>query len=37
MDFDDEIWKDIKSAPNYGMECDQKLWIKLLDRIEEVK
>lgn len=32
----DAIRKDIKSAPNYGMECDKKLWIKLLDRIEEV-
>ena len=30
------IRKDIKSAKSYGMECDKKLWIKLLDRIEEV-
>lgn len=32
----DVIRKDIRSAKNYGMECDKKLWIKLLDRIEEV-
>lgn len=32
----DVIREDIKSAKNYGMECDKKLWIKLLDRIEEV-
>ena len=30
------IRKDIKSCKNYGMECDKKLWIKLLNRIEEV-
>ncbi len=32
----DVIREDIKNARNYGMECDKKLWIKLLDRIEEV-
>ena len=30
------IRKDIKSAKSYGMECDKELWLKLLDRIEEV-
>lgn len=30
------IAKDIKSARSYGMECDKKLWIKLLNRIDEV-
>lgn len=30
------IRKDINSAKSYGMECDQKLWFKLLDKIEEV-
>ena len=30
------IAEDIKSKKNYGMEYDRKLWIKLLDRIEEV-
>ena len=30
------IAEDIKRKKNYGMECDRKLWIKLLDRIEEV-
>lgn len=30
------ISKDITSAKSYGMECDKKLWLKLLDRIEEV-
>lgn len=32
----DVIAEDIRSAGNYGMECDKKQWIKLLDRIEEV-
>lgn len=32
----DIIAEDIKSARNYGMKCDKELWIKLLDRIEEV-
>lgn len=32
----DVIRKDIKEAKNYGMDCDKKLWLKLLDRIEEV-
>lgn len=32
----DVIREDIKSATNYGMECDKKLWLKLLDRIEEI-
>lgn len=32
----DIIAEDIRSARSYGMECDKKLWIKLLDRIEEV-
>lgn len=30
------IKKDIKEARDYGMECDKKQWIKLLNRIEEV-
>lgn len=30
------IRKDIKSTKNYGMDCDEKQWFKLLDRIEEV-
>ena len=30
------IRKDIKEAKDYGMECDQKQWLKLLKRIEEV-
>ena len=30
------IRKDIKEAKDYGMECDQKQWLKLLNRIEEV-
>ena len=30
------IAEDIRSARSYGMECDKKLWIKLLDKIEEV-
>ena len=32
----DVIAEDIRSARSYGMECDKKLWLKLLDRIEEV-
>lgn len=32
----DIIRKDINSTKNLGMECDKKLWIKLLNRIEEV-
>lgn len=32
----DVIREDINSAKNLGMECDKKLWLKLLDRIEEV-
>ena len=32
----DVIRKDIKEAKDYGMEYDKKLWIKLLNRIEEV-
>lgn len=32
----DVIRKDIKNAEDYGMECDRKQWIKLLNRIEEV-
>ena len=32
----DVIKEDINSAKNLGMECDKKLWLKLLDRIEEV-
>ena len=32
----DVIRKDIKEAKDYGMECDQKQWLKLLKRIEEV-
>ena len=32
----DVIRKDIKEARNYGMDCDKKQWLKLLDRIEEV-
>lgn len=30
------IREDIANAENYGMECDKKDWIKLLNRIEEV-
>ena len=30
------IRNDIKSAKDYGMECDKKQWLKLLNRIEEV-
>ena len=30
------IRKDIEESKNYGMECDKKQWIKLLNRIEEV-
>ena len=30
------IREDIKNAKDYGMECNKKLWIKLLNRIEEV-
>lgn len=32
----DVIREDINSAKNLGMDCDKKLWLKLLDRIEEV-
>lgn len=32
----DVIRKDIKEARNYGMDCNQTHWIKLLNRIEEV-
>lgn len=32
----DVIRKDIKEARDYGMDCDKKQWLKLLDRIEEV-
>lgn len=32
----DVIRRDIKEAKDYGMEYDKKLWIKLLNRIEEV-
>ena len=32
----DVIREDINSAKNLGMECDKKLWLKLLYRIEEV-
>ena len=32
----DVIREDINSTKNLGMECDKKLWLKLLDRIEEV-
>ena len=32
----DIIAEDIRSARSYGMKCDKELWIKLLDRIEEV-
>ena len=30
------IRRDIKNAEDYGMECDKKQWLKLLNRIEEV-
>ena len=30
------IRQDIKSTKNYGMDCDKKQWLKLLERIEEV-
>ena len=32
----DVIREDINSTKNLGMDCDKKLWLKLLDRIEEV-
>ena len=32
----DVIAEDIRSVKNLGMDCDKKLWLKLLDRIEEV-
>lgn len=32
----DIIAEDIRSARTLGMECDKVLWLKLLDRIEEV-
>lgn len=32
----DIIAEDIRSAKSLGMECDKVLWIKLLDKIEEV-
>lgn len=28
--------EDIRNTKNLGMECDKKMWIKLLDKIEEV-
>ena len=31
-----QIRDDIKEAKDYGMECDKKSWLKLLNRIEEV-
>lgn len=30
------IAEDIRSAKDLGMDCDEKEWLKLLDRIEEV-
>ena len=30
------IRDDIKKAKDYGMECDKKCWLKLLNRIKEV-
>ncbi len=30
------IRDEIKEAKDYGMECDKKQWLKLLNRIEEV-
>lgn len=30
------IAKDIRVSEEFGMACDKKLWIKLLNRIEEV-
>lgn len=32
----DVIAEDIRSARNLDMECDEQLWMKLLDKIEEV-
>ena len=32
----DVIREDINSTKKLGMDCDKKLWLKLLDRIEEV-
>ena len=32
----DIIREDISTAKNLGMDCDKELWLKLLDRIEEV-
>lgn len=32
----DVIAEDIRSAKNFGMECDKKDWLKLLDKIEGV-
>lgn len=31
-----QIRDDIKEAKDYGMECDKKLWLKLLNTIEVV-
>lgn len=30
------IARDIKTTDNLGMDCDEKLWLKLLDKIERV-
>lgn len=30
------IANDIKECKDYGLECDRKQWLKLLNRIEEV-
>ncbi len=32
----DIIAEDIRNARNLGMECDKKIWTKLLNKIEEV-
>lgn len=32
----DVIAEDIRNTKNLGMKCDEELWIKLLDKIEEV-
>ena len=32
----DIIAEDIRNTKNLGMKCDEKMWLKLLDKIKEV-
>ncbi len=32
----DIIASDVRNANDYGMDCDEEQWLKLLNRIEEV-